>query len=253
MQQAGVSAAFSGGLGASPIPTTRGPQPPSSIPPSPSFFPVEVGPLRQSADPGPPAGGGRGQRQIQKMRPLASPWTAPPPFSRRRRGSPTPRRRGRCPAADCSRAGDPARPGGSRSRRLHLRPHPSGSPSPRSISHSSICGEVHGRRGGGPRPPQGPALPLFSPSAGAPLSRSSLFSSPSALFPCCRSRAVELEVEPPPLLELHLPAGANDRCGMREGDGRVAGSAPRPTSLSFPKEAIDADAHRRTAGVGLRP
>jgi hypothetical protein len=103
-----------------------------------------------------------------------------------------------------------------------------------------------------PRARSPTAAPLL-PVRGSPLSRSSLFSSPSALFPCCRSRAVELEVEPPPLLELHLPAGANDRCGMREGDGRVAGSAPRPTSLSFPKEAIDADAHRRTAGVGLRP
>jgi hypothetical protein len=67
----------------------------------------------------------------------------------------------------------------------------------------------------------------------AALSRSSLFSSPSALFPCCRSRAVELEVEPPPLLELHLPAGANSCCRMREGDGRVTGSAPLPIFSLF--------------------
>jgi hypothetical protein len=219
MQQAGVGAAFSGGLGASPIPTTCGPQPPSSIPPSPSFFQVEVGPLRQSAHPGPPVGGGRGRRQIRKMRPLASPRTAPPPCSRRRRGSPAPRRRGRRPAADCSRAGDPARSGGSRSRRLHLRPHPSCS-----ISIPALDLPQLDPRGGTWPPfralPSSPPLPRSSRAAGvAPLSsRSSLRPSSSSICPreptaavvCARGMGVLLEAHLCPS-SLSFPQGGH-RC-----------------------------------------
>jgi hypothetical protein len=152
MQQAGVGAAFSGGLGASPILTTCGSQPPSSIPPSPSFFQVEVGPLRQSAHPGPPAGG-EGEAGV-----------------RSRRCAPLPRHRPRLRLAPAAVGARPHRAGEvgvpprtvvapeilrgpvdrGRDGSISAPTPPAPSPSPRSISHSSIRGEVHGRRGGGP-------------------------------------------------------------------------------------------------------
>jgi hypothetical protein len=44
---------------------------------------------------------------------------------------------------------------------------------------------------------------------------------------------------------LSVLAGANDRYGLREGMDLSAGSSPRPSSLSFPQEALYADADRR--------
>jgi hypothetical protein len=156
-----VVAAFSRGLGASLIPNACGPQPPSSTPPSPSFFQVEVGPLRrthssrsggQSAHPGPPAGG-EGEAGV-----------------RSRRCAPLPRHRPRLRLAPAAVGARPHRAGEvgvpprtvvapeilrgpvdrGRDGSISAPTPPAPSPSPRSISHSSIRGEVHGRRGGGP-------------------------------------------------------------------------------------------------------
>jgi hypothetical protein len=44
---------------------------------------------------------------------------------------------------------------------------------------------------------------------------------------------------------LSVLAGANDHYGLREGMALSAGSSPRPSSLSFPQEALYADADRR--------
>jgi hypothetical protein len=44
---------------------------------------------------------------------------------------------------------------------------------------------------------------------------------------------------------LSVLAGANDRYGLREGMALSAGSSPRSSSLSFPQEALYADADRR--------